>query len=79
MYNYKVERYDLADYEEYIIESNDMKYVESEVLRLSSLDEGQFAYRMETWKDDKLLNGMRFFQNGIELTDRLKKSIEIGS
>ncbi|MNK69767.1 hypothetical protein D3C87_891630 [compost metagenome] len=70
---YKIEKYNLVN-EEYCFEHEDSNVVAAEALRLCSSDNGQYTYRMEAWEDNKMIGGWRFFQDGREFTDWIKRA-----
>jgi hypothetical protein len=78
---YKLFEYCFAhDDEEVVFESEDESLVVNEAILLSKENEnnkvGYWTYRLERWDDDRMVGGWRFFNNGIEFTDWLRKTLE---
>lgn len=76
---YKLNKYTFGDYEEVVFESEDQEIVIKEALERSAKDAETmkylYAYRIEAWKDNKMIGGWRFFQDGREFTNDLKKAV----
>jgi hypothetical protein len=76
MLTYKLYRYSLGEDEELVFEHSDADVVVQEALTLSAKDVPYtYAYRMEAWQDGKMIGGWRFFQDGEEFTESIKRAI----
>lgn len=70
---YKLKRY-AWDEAELCFEHTDKELMESKALEMSEESGNTYTYRLETWIDDELKMGFRFFQNGREFTQDLRNA-----
>ncbi|ALA47889.1 hypothetical protein ABE137_12025 [Brevibacillus laterosporus] len=74
---YKLSRYTFGDYEEVVFENEDKDVVVKEALKRSTDDSHLYAYRLEVWKGDCHIGRWRFFQDGKEFTNAIRKAVEM--
>ncbi len=73
---YKLFKYNIASDDEHLcLEHENKNFVINEAIRLSKEAGNYWTFRAEKWENGKMVGAWRFFQNGKEFTDRLRKAL----
>jgi hypothetical protein len=70
---YTLNKYTLHSVEEFVTENENKDIVIEKALTESSKDD--FTYRVETWESGEMIGEWRFFQNGKEFTDDIRRML----